>query len=133
MKKKSLTIMEVFIVVLVIGVLATVAVPQFSKAKQRASNQEAKAMLKLLFDAEKMYYLDQYVYLACSDSSDCRNKFKVDIVSSSDWDYTINTVAAGTFIIQAQNILDSRTWTLNQNGGDPICNDAGHSLNFCFD
>ena len=51
------TLIELLVVVLIIGFLATVAVPQYTKAVEKSRITEAKILLKALSDAEDVYVL----------------------------------------------------------------------------
>ena len=51
------TLIELLIVVLIIGILAAVALPQYQKAVRKARVAEAKAILKQLTDAQDVYLL----------------------------------------------------------------------------
>ncbi|MBI3318340.1 MAG: hypothetical protein HYZ90_04220, partial [Candidatus Omnitrophica bacterium] len=50
--------MELLVVVIVIGVLASVAIPQFGRAIERARIAEANAVLGTIAAAEDLYYQD---------------------------------------------------------------------------
>lgn len=53
-KKPSFTIMELLIVVVIIGVLCTIAVPQFGNANIKNKQKEAKTYLQQMFQAGQM-------------------------------------------------------------------------------
>ena len=51
------TLIELLVVVLIIGILAAVALPQYEKAVNRARYTQAQTMLNSLYRAEKVYYM----------------------------------------------------------------------------
>ena len=61
------TLIELLVVVLIIGVLSSVALPQYQKAVKRARGVEARVALKTWADAVNMYYLEYDKYPLISD------------------------------------------------------------------
>lgn len=55
--KKGFTLIEMLVVVLIIGILAGVALPQYTSAVRKARVAEAKIALRALADATDRYYL----------------------------------------------------------------------------
>lgn len=53
--KKGFTLIEMLVVVLIIGVLAAVAVPQYESAIEKSRVAEALVVMKSLVDAEQRY------------------------------------------------------------------------------
>ncbi|MBO5010875.1 MAG: prepilin-type N-terminal cleavage/methylation domain-containing protein [Elusimicrobiaceae bacterium] len=49
---KGFTLIELLVVVLIIGILSSVALPQYTKAVEKSRAAEARTMLKSLYDAE---------------------------------------------------------------------------------
>ncbi len=56
-RKSAFTLIELLVVVLIIGILAAVAVPQYRKAVTRAKNAEALLTLRQIAQAIEMYDL----------------------------------------------------------------------------
>ncbi len=55
-KKCGFTLIELLTVVLILGILTSIALPQYRKAIQRAEAADALINLKTMFDAGKRYY-----------------------------------------------------------------------------
>ena len=51
MKTRAFTLIEVLIVVLIIGILAAIAVPQYQKAVEKSKAMQALALLRTLYQA----------------------------------------------------------------------------------
>ena len=59
---KAFTLIELLVVVLIIGILAAVAVPQYQKAVERSRIISALPLLKAVYSAQKVYYLENGAY-----------------------------------------------------------------------
>ena len=57
MNKKAFTLIELLVVVLIIGILAAIALPQYEKPVEKARLTTWMPMVRALHDAEEAYYL----------------------------------------------------------------------------
>ncbi len=55
--KQAFTLIELLVVVLIIGILAAVAVPQYQLAVDKSRTAQAFVVAKTIYDAEKVYFL----------------------------------------------------------------------------
>jgi type IV pilus assembly protein PilA len=63
MNRKGFTLVEVLIVVIIIGILAAIGIPQFAASIEKAKGGEARAGLGHIQTAEKVYFAEYEAYL----------------------------------------------------------------------
>ncbi|MBL7081263.1 MAG: prepilin-type N-terminal cleavage/methylation domain-containing protein [Candidatus Omnitrophica bacterium] len=119
--RTGFTLIELLIVIIIIGILTGIGIPQYQKAKENALNSEAKANLKLIQAGQKIYHMEHVVYYNCtgawtSDQETCINtnlKLALPKGGASDtpnWDY--ETRSSDGCAQCRRRGADNRTWRI---------------------
>jgi len=98
MGKKGFTLVEVLIVVIIIGILAAIGVPQFADSIEKAKGGEARAGLGHVQTGEKVYYAERETYttaLSDLDISLTQRYWSFSIGNSSSTQYLATAVRSG--------------------------------------
>lgn len=96
--KKGFTLIEVLIVVIILGILATISVPQFTKMVARSRTAEAYSTLGAIKTAQEIYRLENATYTATLTDLDVT--FPDGATGSTNFDYTA-VADADTYTITA--------------------------------
>ena len=118
------TLLELLVVVIIVGILATIAVPSFTRAMERARQSEASAFLDTLKTSEEAYYQENQKYTASfsllmtdkpADAS-TKHYFKYSL-AATDTTFTATAVRkTGTDTGKSPNFSSAYTVTLNEQG-----------------
>ncbi|MDD5613465.1 MAG: pilin [Candidatus Omnitrophica bacterium] len=87
MKRKGFTMLEILIVIIIIAILATFAIPQYLKASKRAIASEAVTSIGSLRGAIARYYQEYNALTSVKDDLDIDNP---DSVPNANFNYTID-------------------------------------------
>lgn len=66
--QKGFSLIELMVVVVIIGILATVGVPQYQKFQMRAKRSEAKSLMGGMYTAQKAFFAEWNQYYANFDA-----------------------------------------------------------------
>jgi prepilin-type N-terminal cleavage/methylation domain-containing protein len=97
--KRGFTLIEVLIVVIILGILATIAVPQFTKMMYRARTAEAYSTMGALKTALEVYKLEHTTYTDVLGDLDIT--FPDGATGSPNFDYEITNADDTTYTIEA--------------------------------
>ena len=112
MKARGFTLIELLIVVVIIGLLATIAIPKVANTKQKAYVAQMKSDLKNLATAEEAFFYDSTFY---ASSLAALNNFN----SSTGVTLTIVTATPGGWSARAIHSQTTRQCVLFQ-GNAPV-------------
>ena len=109
------SLVEVIIACVIIGLLATLAIPQFSRVKERSVDKEAIGYLSALQAAERMYFTEREVYypspaVATNVVTDINTNLQVNLPTGTNpkWTYTVSSTGG----VSALRNGGSRQWDL---------------------
>ncbi|MFC1840476.1 type IV pilin protein [Thermodesulfobacteriota bacterium] len=107
------TLIELMIVIAIIGILAAVAIPQFSTYRTRSYNSGAMSDLRNVANAQEAYYVDNRAY-----TNTLSNLLTSDygLVVSNGVNINVSGDSSG-YIITAYHSSGDRTYTLDGPGG----------------
>lgn len=97
---KAFTLIELLVVVLIIGILAAVALPQYQKTVEKARAAEALMLVKAIATANKTYYLANGEYATDIETLDIEVPGEVTTHHSAPRRKTnlFNYAAAGDYV-----------------------------------
>lgn len=132
MSQKSFTFLELIIVVVIIGILASFGIVNYTATKERAIDKEAIANLRLIAAAEKIIRMEESGYVACADTDAVNSELKLSIpIGAPNWSYKVdnvdNTADPPTFTGKAQRVGNASHVFCVTQSSDPYDENAGCS------
>ncbi|MBI4370556.1 MAG: prepilin-type N-terminal cleavage/methylation domain-containing protein [Elusimicrobia bacterium] len=103
---KGFTLTEVMVVIVIIGILAVIGVPQYTKTVETSKSDEAQSLLQLVYSANKMYMINN-----CPSSQDCYRVGTINCGTGAD---------TGDDLTDDTSCADSDPQKYTQNYNDPV-------------
>jgi len=119
-RTRGYTLVEMMIVLVVLGVMISFGIPQFSRALEQSRADVAGANLRAIWTAERIYWLDNRNYTSSLSVLVNLNLLDPSIPSDTSYTYLVAEADAATFTATAQraaNVSWSGTLTITQDGG----------------
>lgn len=114
---KGFSLLELIVVIVIIGILATLGLSQYYTARENALDKEAIASLQLIKAAERTFRLENGTYVNCADNTAVNTNLKLFLTagSSRKWDYKVVDATAVALTAKAKRVGNpARRWCINQ-------------------
>jgi len=112
--QKGFTLIELMIVIAIIGILAAIAIPQFSAYRKRSYNSAAQSDLKNATTAQEAYFVDEQLYSAA-----VAQLIGTTFGLYTSQNVTVSVVAASAngYTMKAFHSSGDKTWSIVGPGG----------------
>ena len=112
--EEGFTLIELMIVIAIIGILAAIAIPQFSAYRTRSYNSSAQADLRNCATAQEAYYVDNSKYVSDPQTNLTGSTYGLFLSDSVTMG---GTGSAASYTISAYHSSGNRTYSLQGPGG----------------
>ena len=120
--EEGFTLIELMIVIAIIGILAAIAIPQFSAYRTRSYNSAAQADLRNLATAQEAYYVDNQTYYTVPATTGPGTIAAMEGAAISE-NVTVGGSATATgYVITSTHSSGDKTYTIDGPGGSITSN-----------
>lgn len=122
MNHKAFTLIELLIVIIIIGILASIALPNFAGMKEKALDKEAIANLKLIQGAQKIYRMEtgSYYDSGGSNNTNINQNLKLSLPAGVNSSWLYATASSSGCSIATRNDGVGRHWRIFITEEEPV-------------
>jgi len=113
-KDEGFTLIELMIVIAIIGILAAIAIPQFSAYRTRSFNSAAQADLRNATTAQEAYFVDNQSYTSTEATLAGAT---YGFFTSGNVVFDISAVTTNTYTMSAYHTQGDKTYSITGPGG----------------
>lgn len=118
--RKGFTLVEIMIVVIIIGILAAIAIPNFMSTRSTAQQEACIANLRQLDAALEMYRIDKGYYPTATSWDKLR--LGEDLLPDTGDEYL------DPYMKDVDDCPGTGTYSYNSTSGNVTCSASGHSI-----
>jgi prepilin-type N-terminal cleavage/methylation domain-containing protein len=110
---KGFTLIELLIVVVIIGILAAIAIPQFASTKEKAFDATAKSDVRNAMAAQEAYFADDQTYAPAAMATG-------SFTTSTGISISASAASAGVYSVTASHSASGNTYWVEVGTGSTI-------------
>lgn len=117
------TLIELIAVVIIIAILSSIAYPNYLRAREKAIDKEAQAILVLIRAAERTYYMETGVYWTPDYTTvpEINSNLNLDITSDNWGNYRILSIQGFYALTERNKGGFNRRWWINSTMTNASC------------